>query len=69
MQCETLQNSQALTLDALEGRILSASYMPQPSQPRFEAMRSAIQRLFAETQSGGVVTMEHDCLVCYGQLA
>jgi SAM-dependent methyltransferase len=69
LQCETLPNSQALTLNALEGRILSSSYMPQPGHPRFDEMRAAIQRLFAETESGGVVTMEHDCLVCYGQLA
>jgi SAM-dependent methyltransferase len=69
LQCETLPNSQALTLDALEGRILSSSYTPQPGHPRFDEMRAAIERLFAETESGGVVTMEHDCLVCYGQLA
>ncbi|MGC2298576.1 MAG: class I SAM-dependent methyltransferase [Acidobacteriaceae bacterium] len=69
MQCETLPNSQALTLDALEGRILSASYMPQPGQPRFGEMRAAVERLFAKTESGGVVTMEHDCVICCGRVA
>jgi hypothetical protein len=68
MQCATLPNSQALSLEALEGRILSSSYMPQPGHPRFDAMRLAIERLFAETQSNGTVRMDHDCVVCYGRL-
>jgi SAM-dependent methyltransferase len=68
MQCASLPNAQSLTFGALEGRILSASYMPQPGQPRFEEMRAAIQQLFAETESGGAVTMHQDCLVCYGRL-
>jgi ubiquinone/menaquinone biosynthesis C-methylase UbiE len=69
MSCVTLPNAQLLTLDALEGRILSSSYMPQPGHPRFEEMRVAIQRLFAATQTNNVVTMHHDCLVCCGQLS
>lgn len=68
MRCLTIPNGQPLTLEALEGRILSSSYMPQPGHPRFDEMRRAIERLFADTQSTGVVTMEHDCLVCCGQL-
>jgi ubiquinone/menaquinone biosynthesis C-methylase UbiE len=67
MQCTVLPNPQSLTLDALEGRILSSSYMPQPGQARFEEMRAAIQRLFAETELNGAVTMHHDCVVCYEQ--
>ena len=68
MHCATVPNPQALTLEELEGRLLSSSYMPQPGHPRFQAMRAAIEQLFAETQSGGTVTMHHDCLVCRGQL-
>jgi len=69
MKCATLANAQPLTPQALEGRILSSSYIPQPGHPRFEAMRAAIRRLFAEHQSGGVVTIRYDCVVCYGCLA
>ncbi len=69
MECAAIPNPQPLTLESLEGRILSSSYMPQPGHPRFEEMRTALRRLFAEAQSNGVVTMEHDCLVCWGQLA
>lgn len=69
MKCATLPNPQALTLEALEGRVLSSSYSPQPGHPRFEPMRTALGQLFAETQSNGAVTMHHDCAVCYGRLS
>jgi len=68
MACASILNAQRLTLEALEGRILSSSYMPQPGHPRFEEMGAAIARLFADTESNGVVTMHHDCLVCWGRL-
>ncbi len=68
MSCATIPNPQALSLEALEGRILSSSYSPQPGHPRFDAMRAAIACLFADTQSNGVVTMHHDCLICCGHI-
>lgn len=68
MDCATIPNPQALSLEALEGRILSSSYSPQPGHPRFDEMRAAIARLFADTQSRGIVTMHHDCLVCCGHI-
>jgi hypothetical protein len=67
MTCASIPNAQPLTLEALEGRILSASYMPQPGHGRFEEMRAAIASLFADTQSNGAVIMHHDCLVCRGK--
>jgi SAM-dependent methyltransferase len=68
MRCVTIANAQRLNLEALEGRIFSSSYIPQPGHPRFDAMRAAIARLFDETQSNGSVTMHHECVVCYGRL-
>jgi SAM-dependent methyltransferase len=68
MQCVTIPNPQPLTLEALEGRLLSSSYIPQPGHPRFPAMRTALAQLFTETQQNGVVTMHHDCVLCYGHL-
>ncbi len=61
-------NARTLTEEALEGRILSASYMPQPGDARFEEMIAAIKRLFAENQSGGMVTVRYDCVMRYAQL-
>lgn len=68
MMCATVPNPQPLTLDELRGRILSASYMPQPGHPGFDSMSAALEELFGETQSGGTVVMHHDCQVCWGQL-
>jgi SAM-dependent methyltransferase len=68
MTCVSIANPQSLTLEALEGRILSSSYMPQHGKPRYDEMCAAVRRLFEETQAKNVVTMHHDCLVCYGRL-
>jgi SAM-dependent methyltransferase len=68
VKCATFPNPQSLDREALEGRILSASYMPQPGPPRFEAMRSAIQCLFSENEGNGKVTLQQDCVVCRGRL-
>ncbi len=68
MHCATLPNAQSLTVEALEGRIRSSSYIPREGHPRFEEMRAAVHRLFADHQSAGAVTIRYDCVVCYGQL-
>ncbi|MGA8529632.1 MAG: class I SAM-dependent methyltransferase [Acidobacteriaceae bacterium] len=68
MECAVLPNEQSFDLEGLEGRVLSSSYMPQPGHLRFEAMREAVRRLFEQTQTGGRVTMKHDCVVCWGRL-
>lgn len=69
MRRANFPNPQALDLEALEGRILSSSYMPQPGHPRFDAMRVATERLYAENERNGKVTLQQDCVVCYGRLA
>lgn len=68
MKEKIFPNAQHLTLEGLEGRILSSSYMPQPGHPRYEAMRRAIEDLFAREQENGHVRMEYECSVCYGRL-
>jgi ubiquinone/menaquinone biosynthesis C-methylase UbiE len=65
---EVFPNTQDLTLEGLDGRVLSSSYMPQPGHPRYEAMRRAIEDLFAKEQKDGHVRMEYECAVAYGQL-
>ena len=62
-------NPQSLNREALEGRILSSSYMPQPGQTYFEAMRAAIDRLFSENERNGEVTLQQDCLVSYSRFS
>ena len=68
MLTAVFENSQELTLDALMGRVLSSSYMPQPGQPRYEEMSRAVVALFTQNEVNGFVRMEYDCVVCYGQL-
>ena len=61
-------NAQFLTLEALEGRIISSSYMPKPEHARYAAMRTAIANLFKKHQENGRVRLKYDCSVSYGQL-
>lgn len=61
-------NEQLLDLEALEGRIVSSSYMPQPGNAEYPAMQTAIRNLFATSQVHGHVRMRYDCVVSYGQL-
>ena len=68
MKCESLLNAQPLTLDALQGRVLSSSYIPQPGHLRFPDMQAALEKLFADHARDGAVIMIHDCMVCWGQL-
>ncbi|MGH9588803.1 MAG: class I SAM-dependent methyltransferase [Terracidiphilus sp.] len=69
MHCAEFPNSQALMWDAFEGRVFSSSYIPRPGHEHFHQMQSELQRLFDRHQSGGVVSMGYDCVVCYGQIA
>jgi SAM-dependent methyltransferase len=62
-------NEQHLTLEALEGRIRSSSYMPQPGDPGFEEMRIAIEKLHTKHQSNNTVTLRYDCTITYGHLS
>ncbi|WP_446744615.1 class I SAM-dependent methyltransferase [Silvibacterium acidisoli] len=61
-------NEQRLDLEALEGRILSSSYMPQPGSEKYASMRQAIEKLFAQNKHDGTVRLEYDCAVTYGRL-
>jgi SAM-dependent methyltransferase len=68
MKCATLENHQDLTLEGLRGRVLSSSYMPQEGDARYAAMMDAVDALFARHERGGVVRMEYETAVCFGQL-
>lgn len=69
MKCESLINAQPLTLEALNGRVLSSSYIPQPGHLRFPEMQTALEKLFADHAQDGAITMIHDCVICWGQLS
>lgn len=68
MVCATLVNIQPMTLQGLRGRVLSSSYMPQEGHARYPAMMEAVDALFARHTQDGVVRMEYETAVCWGQI-
>lgn len=59
-------NSQMLSEVGLIGRILSNSYVPSPSDDRFQALLTAIQNLFHAYKANGRVRIEYYTEVIYG---
>lgn len=68
MRSAALPNSQDLLPEALHGRVLSSSYMPQKGDPNYAAMAAAVDAMFARHAKEGLVRMEYECAVCYGPL-
>ena len=62
-------NQQQLNCAGMIGRMLSASYMPPREDPIFPQMVAEMERLFAEHQRDGVVTVEYDTRVFYGRVS
>lgn len=61
-------NRQEFDYDGFKGRVLSASYTPEPGNPNFEPMLSALRKLFDSYEEDGKVAFEYDTKVFYGQL-
>ncbi|HYG12001.1 MAG TPA: class I SAM-dependent methyltransferase [Pyrinomonadaceae bacterium] len=61
-------HEQVLNYEALRGRWLSASYVPLAGHPNHEPMFDALRRAFDEHQREGVVSIEYEAVVYYGQL-
>ncbi|MEP6635795.1 MAG: class I SAM-dependent methyltransferase [Acidobacteriota bacterium] len=67
-QVRSFPSSQEFDFDGLKGRVLSASYTPEPGQPAFDAMISRLREIFDANQLSGRVAFEYDTKVYYGQL-
>jgi SAM-dependent methyltransferase len=61
-------NQQVFDFEGLKGRLLSASYAPEPGDPRYEPMLADLQAIFDAHQVGGAVVFEYDTRVYYGQI-
>jgi SAM-dependent methyltransferase len=61
-------NEQVFDFEALRGRLLSASYIPDIGHPQHERMLKALRSLFDQYQSGGKVIVDYDAIVYYGRL-
>lgn len=64
----SFQNQQHLDYDGLKGRMMSASYMPSESHPRFQEMIENLERLFARHKQNEKVKILYNTNVFYGQL-
>ena len=62
------QNKQTVDFDGLKGRMLSASYVPPPENPRFPAMLKNLETLFAEHAENGRIDILYDTKIFYGQI-
>ena len=68
-QFRTFDYQQEFDYPALEGRLLSSSYTPQPGETKFAPMLRELRRIFDAHQVDGQVAFEYDTRVYYGQLA
>ena len=64
----TFENLQQFDFESLKGRVMSASYTPEPGNPQFEAMLNALRKIFDANHRNGKVAFEYDTKVYYGQL-
>ena len=62
------QNKQTVDFDGLKGRMLSASYVPSPENPRFPAMLKNLESLFAKHAENGRIDILYDTKIFYGQI-
>ncbi len=66
---ESFENIQTFDLESLMGRVLSASYTPEPDHPSFEPMIASLRDVFEEHQDYGIIAFEYDTRIYYGQLS
>jgi ubiquinone/menaquinone biosynthesis C-methylase UbiE len=68
-QKRVLRNFQDQDYAALEGRLLSSSYSPQPGHSSHLSMLSELRRIFDKHQKSGLVRMEYNTKIYFGRLA
>lgn len=62
-------NEQIFDFEGLRGRLLSSSYSPPPEHPQHQPMLATLQKLFDAHAQNGVVRLEYQAHVYYGQLS
>lgn len=64
----SLPNSQRFDYAGLEGRLLSSSYVPAPSQPNYEPMLGRLRAIFDAHQVDHHISFDYDTQVFYGSI-
>ena len=62
-------NFQDLDFSSFKGRVLSASYIPLADSPIFPKMILELEELFHTHQRNGLIRIEYDTEIYYGQLS
>ena len=62
------ENIQQFDFAGLKGRVLSASYTPEPGHPKFEPMMERLREIFDRYQENGTIAFEYDTKVFYGSI-
>jgi len=63
-----LSTRQELDYSGIQGRLLSSSYTPRPSDSRYEPMLQELRRIFDAYQQSGRVSLDYVTRVFYGQI-
>lgn len=67
-QQTSFDNTQMCDYDALQGLCLSTLKAPQEDDPHYRLMLADLKMLFDQHQENGMVTLEYDTAVIFGQL-
>jgi SAM-dependent methyltransferase len=63
-----LPNEQVFDFEGFKGRLLSASYAPEPDSPNYEPMLDELRRIFDENQKEDKVVFPYETSVYFGRL-
>ncbi len=67
-EMDSIYSEQILDYEALEGRLLSSSYIPRPDDPDDSPLLAALREMYVDHERRGTVTMEYDTQIFYGRL-
>lgn len=65
---KTFENVQEFDFESLKGRVLSASYTPEPGQLNFEPMIVRLREIFEANKRNESITFEYDTKIYYGHI-
>lgn len=66
--CARFEFQQMFDFEGLKGRLLSASYAPEPGHPNYAPMLLDVRRVFDANQKDGKVVFDYETELYYGQL-
>ena len=65
---QSFYNYQDVNFEGLKGRVLSSSYMPNEGHQDYDFMISCLKKIFMRYQENGVVRLDYDTKIYYGNL-